>query len=128
MAVTLRKRTFADSDLNFLSADVAQAISDLSDADKPTVKVVQASQNVVLTGAEDYLLIDMSGAVKDVYVLLPAPASLARAVTIKITKPGKSKLYVKGSDTGSVTINGTAQVQIADAATVVPTPTGYWTV
>jgi hypothetical protein len=128
MAVKLKQRRYAEYDLNTLQTDVSQAVQELSSADQPVIRVLQSSQDTVLSGSEDYVLVDMASAVKDVYILLPAPVSLERAVTIKVTSPGKQRLYLKGSDTGSVTINGKAQIEVTDSAKVIATPTQFYTV
>jgi hypothetical protein len=103
-------------------------VTELSEADQPVTKVVTATGDVVLTGTEDYLLVDMASAIRDVFVLLPSPGAMERPVTISVVAPGKKSLFVKGSDTGSVTINGKAQVQVTTTVKVVPTPTTYYAI
>lgn len=128
MAVELRKTTFQDPEVNRLRSDVDTAVRDLSAADAPTVVVKKVTGNLTLTGDEDYVLVDMSAALRDVYLLLPAPGALERAVTVKIVNSGKSKLYLKGSDNGQVLINSSAVFLISDSVKVVATPTQFYTV
>jgi hypothetical protein len=127
-SVQLKIQRFNDYDTNVLQTNVQQAVTALSLADQPSVVVAQSNSNLTLNGTEDYVLFDMSGATKDVFVLLPSPGSLTRAVTVKVTEAGKHNLYIKGSDTGSVKINGQNQVRVTDSATVVATPTQFFTV
>lgn len=129
MAVELRKTTFQDPEVNRLRSDVDLAVRALDTADQPKVSVLQVAKSQTLTGDEDYVLVDMSGAVRDVYLLLPAPGALSRAVTVTNTNPGKAKLFVKASDTGTVKINnGTGPVQVTDSIKVIATPTQFYTV
>lgn len=127
-SIKLRQRTFADQDLNWLRADVAEAVQELDAADAPNVVVKQVSGNLSLTGDEDYVLVDMSGALRDVYLLLPQPGAMTRAITVKLTNAGKQKLFIKGSDDGKTLINGASNVQVNDSVKVVATPTAFWTV
>jgi hypothetical protein len=126
--VELKQRRFADADLTMFQTDVEQAVAALSLNDQPTIKVAQVSANITLSGDEDFLLVDMSGAIKDVFVLLPAPGSMTRSVTISITNQGKRSLFVKGSDTGDVTINGQTQIKVTGSTRIVATPTQFFTV
>ena len=127
--VTLQKRTFTDQDLNWLQSDVAQAVQELNEADQPTVTVLPANSSQSLTGNEDYVLVDMSSAIKDAYLLLPAPSTVVRAITVKLVKPGKTKLFVKASDNGTVLINSSKDpVQVLDSLKFIATPTQYYTV
>lgn len=128
MAVELRKTTFQDPEVNRLRVDVDQAVRDLDSADQPNVVVKQVSGNLTLSGDEDYVLVDMSAAIKDVYLLLPAPSSVSRAITVAVTNPGKFSLYLKGSDNGSVKINQSATAKVVTSAKVVATPTQFYTV
>jgi hypothetical protein len=128
VSVKLKNSTFADQDLNRFRSDVAEVVQQLDVADQPNVVVKTVTGNLSLTGTEDYVLVDMSGATRDVYLLLPQPGAMSRAITVKLTKPGKAGLYLKGSDDGRVTINGTAAVLVSDSATVVATPTQFYTV
>jgi hypothetical protein len=127
--VTLQKRTFQDQDLNWLQSDVASAVQELSQQDQPVITVLAASTSAALSGNEDYVLVDMSSAVKDAYLLLPSPAVMVRAVTVKLVKPGKAKLFVKASDNGSVLINTSGSpVQVMDSLKFIATPTQFYTV
>jgi len=127
--VVLQKRTFQDQELNWLQSDVAEAVASLSQADQPTITVLSVASSKTLTGNEDYVLVDMSSAVKDAYLLLPDPASVTRAITVKLVKAGKTKLFVKASDNGQVLINTSASpVQVQDSLKFIATPTQYYTV
>lgn len=127
--VTLQKRTFQDQEVNFLQQDVATAVQELSQNDQPTVTVLSSSSSRTLTGAEDYVLVDMSSAVKDAYLLLPSPAVVVRAITVKLVRPGKAKLYVKASDAGTVLIDSsTDPVQVLTSLKFIATPTQFYTV
>jgi hypothetical protein len=128
-AVQLQKRTFTDQDLNWLQSDVAQAVEELSQNDEPIITVLAANTSQTLTGSEDYVLVDMSAAIKDAYLLLPSPATVSRAMTIKVIKPGKCRLFVKASDDGKVLINADkTPVLVADAVKLIATPTQFYTV
>jgi hypothetical protein len=128
MPVQLKNTVFQDQEVNRLRQDVAQAVSELDQADKPNIVVKAVTGNLTLTGTEDYVLVDMSSALQNVYLLLPQPGAMTRAITVKLTKPGKAGLFLKGSDDGKVTINGAAAVQVTDSAKVVATPTSFYTV
>lgn len=128
MAVELRKTTFQDPEVNKLRSDVDLAVRALDAADAPTVIVKKVTGNLTLTGDEDYVLVDMSAALRDVYLLLPAPGALSRALTVKIVNAGKSKLYLKGSDDGKVLINQSSTCQVTDGVKVVSATTQFYTV
>src|SRR5690349_5650203 len=102
MSVTLKQRRYDEYDMNMLQTDVAQAVEALSSADSPVVSVLQSNSGQSLSGSEDYVLVDMSSAINDVYLLLPQPGALIRAVTVKVTAPGKRSLFLKASDAGTV--------------------------
>ena len=128
MGVKLKQRRYDEYDLNTLQTDVSQAVEALNQADQPVVTVLQTAKTQALTGSEDYVLVDMSGALQDVYLLLPDPSAMSRALTVKVTAQGKKSLFVKGSDTGTVKVNQASMVQVKDSVTVVATPTQFYTI
>jgi len=129
VAVELKKTTFKDPEVNRLRADVDDVVRQLDSADAPNVVVKQLTTSSTLSGDEDYVLVDMTGATKDVYLLLPQPGAVSRAITVKLTKGNGKSLFVKGSDAGTVKINnGTEPVKVTDSVKVIATPTQFYTV
>jgi len=119
---------FEDYKLNRIQQKVAAAVQELTAEMKTVIRSIQVKGNVTLTGNEDYVLVDAASAVSDIYILLPAPGTVSRAITVKVTKPGNRAVIVKASDTQGVRINEGNQLTVTDTVTIVATDTQFWTV
>ena len=89
MAVELKRVSFDDSKLQTFQQYVADAVEEL-DKQRTTAGVLRISSSRKLVGNEDFVLVDSSGITAELFLVLPSPKVLQRALTVKVTRSSPS--------------------------------------
>lgn len=116
MAVTLKRTDPSNAEVRALEQNVADAIEELASQPPPALGVLRISASRKLVGNEDVVLVDASTSTTEIFLVLPSPKVLQRALRVKVAKASTAfPVTLKAVDiptTGSPTIDDANTVSI----------------